>query len=263
MGRRKPPYHNRMNAPSVIVITKPDSRRHQLALEHLRAHGIEPVISPAVFLEGHPESHPCYDHLHRITQLGYGLTKGEVGCFLAHRKAWEKVIELGSATLVMEDDARMEPGLPANLALLADSIEGSDLVVRLYSFRHPPGKVWRQLTEKIVVVRPLAAGSSAVAYVLTPQSARRLLAASDIFWLAVDEYMDDEFAHGCAILQAKPELIRHEDDGSSLIGARSKPAIKPLAKIRREFLRMARNARQRFWRELILWKLGLRFRKIV
>jgi glycosyl transferase family 25 len=251
-----------MNAPSVMI-TKPDSRRHQLVLEHLRAHRIEPVISPAVFLDGNPESHPCYDHQRRLTQLGYGLTKGEVGCFLAHRKAWEKVVELGSDSLVMEDDARMEPNLPAHLALLAESIKGRDLAIRLYSFRHPPGKVWRRLTEQIAVIRPLVAGSSAVAYVLTPQCARHLLAASEVFWLAVDEYMDDEFAHGCAILQAKPELIRHEDDGSSLIGAREKPPIRPLAKLRREGLRLIRNVRQRCWRELILWRLGLRFRRTV
>jgi len=252
-----------MNAPSVIVITKLDSRRHQLALEHLRSHGIEPVVSPAVFLEGNPESHPSYDHHRRVTQLGYGLTKGEVGCFLAHRHAWEKVVERGEVSLVIEDDARLEPGLPSTLAMLSESINGSDFVIRLYSFRHPSGKVWRQLTEKIAVVRPLAAGSSAVAYILTPQGARNLLAASPNFWLAVDEYMDDEAAHGCVIFHATPELIRHEDDGSSLIGARAKPAIRPLAKIRRECFRAIRNLRQRFWRELTLWKLGLRFRDTV
>ena len=250
-----------MSTPAVIVITQPGGRRHQLATEHLREMGVEACISPAVFLTNAPEDCMHYDHRRRVWELGYGLTKGEVGCFLAHRKAWEKVADLGTVCLVIEDDARMTPDLPPRLQALSSSIEGADLLLRLYSFRHPPGKVWRQLDRGIALVRPFKAGSSAVAYMLTPQAAQRLLAESARFWLAVDEYMDDEATHGCAILDVRPELIRHDDDGSSLIGARAKPSISPWAKSRRELLRLIRNLRQSFWRERVLWKLGIRFGK--
>ena len=155
----------------------------------------------------------------------------------------------------------MTPELPTRLKSLASAIEGADLLLRLYSFRHPQGKVWRQLDRGLTLVRPFKAGSSAVAYMLTPEAAQRLLGGSGRFWLAVDEYMDDEAAHGCAILDARPELIRHDDDGSSLIGARTKPSIGPWAKLRRESLRLIRNLRQSFWRERVLWRLGIRFGK--
>lgn len=250
-----------MSKPAVIVITQPGGRRHQLAAEHFREMGVDPCVSPAVFLTGAPEDCAHYDHRRRVRELGYGLTKGEVGCFLAHRKAWEKVAELGTTCLVVEDDARMTPELPTRLKSLASAIEGADLLLRLYSFRHPQGKVWRQLDRGLTLVRPFKAGSSAVAYMLTPQAAQRLLGGSGRFWLAVDEYMDDEAAHGCAILDARPELIRHDDDGSSLIGARTKPSIGPWAKLRRESLRLIRNLRQSFWRERVLWRLGIRFGK--
>lgn len=250
-----------MSSPAVIVITQPGGRRHQLAAEHLREMGIEPCFSPAVFLSGAPEDCTHYDQRRRVRELGYELTKGEVGCFLAHRKAWEKVSDLGTVCLVVEDDARMEPDLPARLRMLAAAIEGTDLLLRLYSFRRSPGKVWRQLDRGIALVRPFKASSSAVAYMLTPHAAKRLLAESGRFWLAVDEYLDDEATHECAILDVRPELIRHDDNGSSLIGARTKPSISPWAKMRRELLRLIRNLRQSLWRERVLWKLGIRFGK--
>lgn len=33
------------------------------------------------------------------------LTRGEVGCFLSHWKAWERVVELGEPAIIFEDDA--------------------------------------------------------------------------------------------------------------------------------------------------------------
>lgn len=32
------------------------------------------------------------------------ITKGEVGCFLSHYQAWQKVIELNETTIIFEDD---------------------------------------------------------------------------------------------------------------------------------------------------------------
>lgn len=33
------------------------------------------------------------------------LTRGEVGCFVSHHKAWERVVELGEPAIIFEDDA--------------------------------------------------------------------------------------------------------------------------------------------------------------
>jgi glycosyl transferase family 25 len=252
-----------MSAPVVIVITQPDSTRQLRVLEHLREMGLEPIVSSAVFLEGDLESCPSYDHRRRISEFGYGLANGEVGCFLAHRMVWEKVVELGVVSLVVEDDARMEPDLPTHLDKLAESIEGTDLIIKLYhNSRNPACIIWRHLTAKISLVRLLRASGAAVAYMLTPEAARNLLDSSARFWLAVDDYMEDEASHGSASLHARPQLIRHEDDGISMIGARRKPARRPLAKVRLECLRLIRVVRQRFHRELTLWRLGIRLRKV-
>jgi hypothetical protein len=108
-------------------------------------------------------------------------------------------------------------------------------------------------------VRPLKPGGSTVAYLLTPECAQVLLDGSRRFWLAVDEYMDDEAAHGGVILHGFPELVIHDDEGCSMVGARVKPPLSPLRKAYREWRRAWRDVARRIHRERTLWRLGLRF----
>jgi glycosyl transferase family 25 len=225
---------------------------------HLGAIGLSFELSPPVFLQGTPEELSQYDGAKRTHELGYPLTKGEVGCFLAHRAAWERVAQMGTSCLVMEDDARPTAELVATLSAVANAIAGQRMLVRFYSVKHPRHKRWKQLTEQFSLVRPLSPGGSTVAYLLTPECARTLLEGSRSFWLAVDEYMDDEASHGCVILHGLPEWVAHDDEGASMVGARVKPALSLGRKVFREWRRAVRNARQFIQREIVLWRLGLR-----
>ena len=36
------------------------------------------------------------------------ITKGEVGCFLSHYQAWQKVIQLNETTIIFEDDVKID-----------------------------------------------------------------------------------------------------------------------------------------------------------
>lgn len=210
-------------------------------------------------MQTNAEEVTAYDHSKRLRELGYGLTKGEIGCFLAHQTAWEQVVRLGQISLILEDDARLDSRLISLLRPTADSIAEQAMLVRFYSVKHPRHKTWRTLPGGFEIVRPLSSGGSTVAYLITPECARQLLAGSRRFWLAVDEYMDDEASHGTVILHGFPEWVRHEDEGASLVGARTKPRMSVAKKIQREWRRFLRNIRQSAHRETVLWKLGLRF----
>lgn len=247
-----------MSHPPVIVISAASGRRHDLMKAHLGAIGLSFELSPPVFLQGTPEELPQYDGAKRTHELGYPLTKGEVGCFLAHRSAWEQVALMGSACLVLEDDARPTAELVATLSAVANAIAGQRMLVRFYSVKHPRHKCWKQLTERFSLVRPLSPGGSTVAYLLTPECARALLEGSRSFWLAVDEYMDDEASHGCVILHGLPEWVMHDDEGASMVGGRIKPKISVIQKFGREWRRAMRNLSQAVHREKTLWRLGLR-----
>jgi glycosyl transferase family 25 len=226
--------------------------------DHLGAFGISPELSPSVFIDSHPEDVPGYDGRRRLKELGYHLTKGEVGCFLAHRDAWKKVVASGVPCLILEDDARLDAALVPLLDPAAQAIAGSTMMVRLFSLKTGRHKRWKELSPEFSLVRPLAAASSAVAYLISPACAAALLEQSSKFWLAVDEFMDDEADHGCVVMQGYPQLVRHDDEGASMVGGRKKPPLSLGRKILREIGRARRNLSQAIHRERTLWRLGLR-----
>jgi glycosyl transferase family 25 len=210
-------------------------------------------------LEGPVETEKSYDHADRKHKLGYDLTIGEVGCFLAHKTAWEKAAEGSIPCLILEDDARLSDDLPGRLGELSEVISGTKIIIRLFSQRHPRAKLWRRLPSGLEIVRPLSAGHSAVAYMLAPAAAKALLMSSRRFWQTLDDHIDDEPSHGCAVMHVIPELAGHEDEGASLIGERVKPALPFLSRARREWLRALRRLYLACHREKTLWSLGLRW----
>lgn len=243
----------------IFVISTPGSRRHRLLEGHLSELGVDAQVVPAIFLNSDPERASGYDLRVRMKTLGYGLTKGEVGCFLAHRSAWEKVAAGDRPCLILEDDARLDSRLVRNLGELSGAIAGTKVILRLFSQRHPRAKLWRRLTCGLKIVRPMSAGHSAVAYLLDPAAAAALLQSSTRFWQTVDDHMDDEPAHSCVIMHVLPELAHHEDEGNSLIGARRKSPLPLALRLRREWLRALRKAKLAWHREKTLWSLGLRW----
>jgi glycosyl transferase family 25 len=243
----------------VLVISSPGSRRHALAKAHLDDLGLEHALIESVFLGTSAELCPGYDHRRRLRELGYPLTKGEVGCFLAHKSAWEAVASGNVPAVVMEDDARLTSESAAQLETIGKAVRSTTHLVRFFSVRHPRHKTWKRLSDSLALVRPFSPGGSTVAYLLTPECARKLLEGSRGFWLAVDEFMDDEASHGCAVLHSVPELVTHEDEGSSLVGARVKPPLSLRRKFVREWRRALRNLGKLIHRERTLWRLGLRF----
>jgi hypothetical protein len=132
------------------------------------------------------------------------------------------------------------------------------VILRLFSQRHPRAKLWLRLPSGLDIVRPLTAGHSAVAYLLDPAAAAALLQSSTRFWQTVDNHMDSEPDHACVVMHVLPELVRHDDEGNSLIGERHKPLLSLFFRLRREWLRALRNSRLAWHREKILWSLGLR-----
>jgi len=246
-----------MSRCKTLLITEPGSRRHSLLATHLREKGFSAEVSPAVFLRSEESLPTDYDRAARNRQLGYDLTRGEIGCFLAHRDAWRQVSD--GPCMILEDDARLSPVLsPMALQELADVIADTNLIIRLFSQRKPPARIWRKLPSGLSVNRPAKAGYSAVAYILSPRSAAALTAGAHTFWQTTDDYLDDEAAHGCPVMHVSPEMVWHDDEGRSLIGVREKPPVSWQVKVRREWLRAGRNIRASLHRMKTDRKLGLR-----
>jgi glycosyl transferase family 25 len=245
-----------------IGITHMESPRHGRFVKMLEGLGIPFELSPAVFVRGEPPWSSHYDHDTRMRNLGYPMRPGEIGCFLAHRAAWETASRHEGCTLVLEDDAFVEPSRRTAILGAAGIISGRPSAARLISQPRPSFRTWRQVAEKAALVRPTRHGNLTVGYLITQEGAWALLRKSESFWCPVDDYMNLEYVHGCLMLHFEPEIAEHRDGGVSLIGGRTKPSVALRTRIVRELLRAWRNVRGRLFSWIVLLRLGLCFRRI-
>lgn len=245
-----------------IGITHPGSPRHDGFVTMLAALGLPYELKPAVFVQGELPWSRHYDHPVRMRNLGYPMRAGEVGCFLAHRGVWEAAAELEGCTLVLEDDAFVDPVKMVMILAAADLLAGKSMAARLISQPRPSFRTWRALCAGTVLGRPTRNGNLAVGYLITKEGAGALLRHSEAFWCPVDDYMNLGYVHGCVMLHFEPEIAEHRDGGVSLIGRREKPSVGLRTKIAREALRAWRDLRVKAHSWLVLIRLGLYFRKI-
>jgi glycosyl transferase family 25 len=245
-----------------IGITHPDSPRHATFVAMLESLGLPYVLSPAVFVKGELPWSSHYDHRTRMRNLGYPMRAGEVGCFLAHRDTWEAAAAHDGCTLVLEDDAYVDPVRVREIVAAAAFLAGRNMAARLISQPRPTFRIWRELCGDMNLAYPTRPGNLAVGYLLSQESARALLRHADSFWCPVDDYMNLEYVHGCPMLHFEPEIAEHRDGGISLIGKRTKPPVSLVTRLVREILRAWRNARGSLHAQLTLLRLGLRFRHV-
>ncbi|WP_445011811.1 glycosyltransferase family 25 protein [Vreelandella stevensii] len=166
---------------------------------------------------------------------GRMLTKGEVSCFLSHRRIWQQVVDAGTPGVILEDDALIERDLPLFLERLADANPSFDVVLlghakkdhrhkTLYHFLEPL-KLWEP-------VGPFKLGrgfktwtSGAVGYVVTPAGAANLLEASHSIRSVLDDWPLFE-SLGLEVKEVRPLLVWEDfvNIASSLEGDRQTPA---------------------------------------
>jgi glycosyl transferase family 25 len=248
--------------PHAFVIGEAGSMRTQSFFAHAKSVGFEAELSPAVFLSGECPWSERYDHISRLSAMGYGLNRGEVGCFLAHRKVWQKLVE-GSdrVCLVLEDDARWIASPDVDIAEAADAIVGRPMIIRLISQPQRSYRVWKNLLSANSLVLPTRASDLTVAYLITREAAVRLLEASQRFVWPVDRFFNLSYLHGVDVLHLAPEKVEHEDIGS-LIGKRTKPVVSWAFRLKREWLRFIRSVRTALAYQRTLGRLGLRFKPV-
>ena len=248
--------------PTILVITHDQSPRRNSILGHLTELGLDHEISPAVFPQGELPWDACYDNAERLGRLGYPMTRGEVGCFLAHRRAWNTIVRRGlPMALVIEDDARLAEGVAEGLSAVSRALGDQAAFARLVSDPRPAYRPWADLGRHGCLAYPVRPGDLTVAYLVTQEGARALLEGSRKFWCPVDDFMNLEDAHGAVAFHVEPPMAEHHDGGASLIGRRTKPKMAAGAKVIREIRRAWHKSRLALSRELTLWRLGIRFRK--
>lgn len=168
-------------------------------------------------------------------RYGRMLAKGEVSCFVSHRRIWQQVVDSGKPSVIFEDDALVENELPQFLARLDDASISFDVVLLGHSKKDHRHKKLYHFLEPLKRWKPLGAfklgrgfktwPSGAVGYVVTPVGAAKLLAVSNTISSVLDDWPYFESA-GVMVQEVRPLLVWEDfiNIESSLEGERQTPA---------------------------------------
>jgi len=150
------------------------------------------------------------------------LSPGEIGCYLSHLAALERIVKEGwPMALVLEDDFVLEPGFRAALAeVLSRTGQVADLT-KLEGLRSG-GEVVARLPSGRVLKRNRRPPTRNVAHVWSLEGARKVLRSTGPFRRPFDVEIKHWWESGLEIAYASPPLIKDGDpDGTgSTIGVR-------------------------------------------
>ncbi|MDR0534216.1 MAG: glycosyltransferase family 25 protein [Verrucomicrobiales bacterium] len=159
----------------------------------------------------------------RALRESTGLTLPEIGCALSHIGIYRKMVDEGIGhALILEDDARLEPVVPAMVEKLREHyVEGQPAVVLL---SHVPKYLKRDsvaLAENRVLVNPYGSCSGAYGYFITLAGARVLSRELWPVWVVSDHWLKIHEWRMVSIKAVVPDCIKpHELGEKSLIGQR-------------------------------------------
>jgi glycosyl transferase family 25 len=141
--------------------------------------------------------------LHAIDEEAYLLntgrlpSTGEIGCFASHRAVWEYCVTLNEPLIILEDDAMLLDNFPAAVNAVSALIERFGFI-RLQHIRESPRvKVAEHNGLTLWYCKKYPHG--AVAYAVSPEAAKKLLAGSRTVRAPTDKYIKNFWEHGQAL----------------------------------------------------------------
>jgi glycosyl transferase family 25 len=247
-----------------IIITDKKSQRGEEAIQYLVKLGVNYECSPAVFLTDEEMLTTCYDAKKRLRITGYPMTKGEVGCFLAHKCAWDRVIksENNDCFLILEDDAVIDLKDLVIIQSLARNQSLQQTIALLYiNTDQPKFRRWFKIGDVDIVI-PTQSTYGAAAYLINKETAIKLQAYSQTIFCPVDEFFNMAYLHKLLLVHTDPPLCSHPDDKPSVIGVRIKPRISNRRRLVRNCFKLFRKFMDGAFRLKTNLKLGLLFTPI-
>ena len=180
--------------PSFVINldARQDRMHHMKNVQHqfgLRFDRIPAVNGKTLPIDSLPVSPFVRTSLHtgkRFSKI-HLTTPGEVGCFLSHRAAWQRVMTQTQPCLIFEDDADPTEHASTWLAKVVDAVQNGEFDLVLLGVHD--GKFQPKIVPlpKWIETGELVTGSWA--YMLSPETARRLVEGSNVIDLSVDLFL--------------------------------------------------------------------------
>ena len=189
-----------------------------------------------------------YDQKKRLSRYGFELTVGELGCFLAHRDCWKRIVDSRSMGVILESD--VEPLYVGRFTSLMQSLETySDCfdLLRLHGVFERNEICVRSVVDSIEGYRigqslgdPMGTGG----YVITPDAAEILLRCSVKVFQPVDVFLATAWAHRQRYRVLKPYPLRVVSGPSTIGEDRRRPKQPLLKRLRIELSRAVDDLRR-------------------
>lgn len=212
-----------MDFPRVFVINLPrdTDRRHAMAAR-LDAIGISHEFVDGV--DGATidlDTTPFYDGAKRRRCYGRDMTANELGCLLAHRKIFEKMVaENMEHAIILEDDVVFEADFPDVIRALIKSPVPWDVIRFLGA-----GKIYERgcriiapLVGNYALARLPTTPGGAHAYLMTQKAARVMEAHTRVNWVPIDTLQGRCWETGLETLVVHPAPLGTDPAAGSTIG---------------------------------------------
>lgn len=120
-----------------------------------------------------------------------GLSKGEVACFLSHRKCWQQIVEgIDEYSAIFEDDVIFSDKSAQYLQETDWIPEDADIVkLEVMTRKLIVDKVPAKKIDERVVTRFYTTNVGAAAYVISRYAAEKLLHMTENFYVPIDHFM--------------------------------------------------------------------------
>lgn len=185
----------------VISLEGAQARRRHM-LQELSGIAHKWFFFDAIKIDRYPD---CYDKEYRRRWFGFDLTLGEIGCFLSHRKLWEKCVNSENMLLILEDDIKLSGDIDSaiNFARKNNHRFG---ILRLMQLQKRRGyQVFTDGEIKALTFHEQPSGAQG--YFITPNAAKVLLNYTRIITEPVDNMMDHYWRTGIDVFCIDPPVI--------------------------------------------------------
>lgn len=175
-----------------------------------------------------------YDHFESKVRYPRELTKGEVGCFLSHRKCWQKLLDSTEDwALIMEDDILISD-IAAPYMKSPHWIPNTVQLCQLSCLKAiQKGKIRQETIDidpTITLVGPLAPPPvGCQCYLISRSVARLALKTSQKLVAPVDDFLFSlwfDIANTYTVWRTSPTLVIPRSDVDSDVGSRAKKDVR-------------------------------------
>jgi GR25 family glycosyltransferase involved in LPS biosynthesis len=174
------------------------------------------------------------------------LRRGEIGCFLSHRKAWQAIVDQKlDAALILEDDVTFDADCFSEaINFVTENMVAGDYVQ--FQVRDVDSS-WPVVVrdEKHSLIQPRPAPLRTTAQIVTRAAAQRLLELTTSIDRPVDAFLQLTWVTGVPIKVVLPRVVSEisQQIGGSTLGGKGRPWHE---RLRREILRPIYRAQIRF-----------------